>query len=121
MFHSIVRNYFDLDTWKEDLIILHSVSIFLMYYHWKLGKSTAQFYTALSDNLLGCSVSATDSVLHSKPMFSHFLFMSMRVLFFLYSLTNVFLNFYGGSKADLFANHDKMICQDDYKAIAITD
>lgn len=52
MFHSDVRNGFDLDTWKEELKILHSVSMILMHYHWQLGKSTAQFYTALSDNLM---------------------------------------------------------------------
>lgn len=52
MFHSDVRNGFDLDTRKEELKVLHSVSMFLMHYHWKLGKSRAQFYTALSDHLM---------------------------------------------------------------------
>lgn len=51
MFHSDMRNGFDLDTEKEELKIFPSVSVLLMHYHWKPGKSTAQFYTALSDNL----------------------------------------------------------------------
>lgn len=50
MFHSGMRNDFDLDTEKEELKIFPSVSVLLMRY-WKPGKSTAQFYTALSDNL----------------------------------------------------------------------
>lgn len=52
MFHSGMRNGFDLDTRKEELKIFPSVSVFLMHYHWKPGKSTSQLYTALSDNLM---------------------------------------------------------------------
>lgn len=50
MFHEGMRNDFDLDTEKEELKIFPSVSVLLLRY-WKTGKSTAQFNTALSDNL----------------------------------------------------------------------
>lgn len=52
MFHSGMRNGFNLDTWKEELKIFPSVSVFLMRNHWKPGKSTSQLHTALSDNLM---------------------------------------------------------------------
>lgn len=70
-------------------------------------KIAAQFYTALSDNLMKMFDKCYRFISCSKTMFSHSLLMQVRALFPLYFITNIILDFYEGSKRDIVSNPAK--------------
>lgn len=81
----------------------------------------AQFYTPLSDKLMKVLNKCYTHFVSQNHAFSFSLHKSESFFSIYISSQNTFLNFHGRSKADLLSNHNKIICQDDYKAIATTD